>query len=234
LKARDNDELIREKNSLTGGNEGAETTTREKQVDTTKTAGHNPNKVQAQQKPMAHQKPTPQSEPSVFGNNLSEFIDFLKETWQEFRKISWPNRDQVIKETWSVLVLVAVITGAVLGFDWVIAKSVFEPLDRYAKKMGGGVGHTMTPFSPLQAVPGAPVNNPSIPGNALPTPHMPPAGTPAAPTGQSPVAPAPSATTPPVTSGSSTTPATPASKSELDKFTPAPAAPSNAPPTNGK
>jgi len=222
LKARDNDELIRENNSLTGDNEGADSTTREKQVDTTKTAGHNPNKVQTQQKPMAHQKQTATAtEPSVFGNNLSEFIDFLKDTWQEFRKISWPNRDQVIKETWSVLVLVAVITGAVLGFDWIIGKSVFEPIDRYAKKMGGGVGHTMTPFAPLQAVPGAPVNNPSMPGNAPPVPVTP-------------VAPAPTTTTPPTSPESSTTPATPATKSELDKFgTPAPAAPST-PPTNGK
>jgi preprotein translocase SecE subunit len=141
-------------------------------LDTTKSNQkvHNPNKVQSAPKP-THEKPTP----SPMGSNLHEFIVFLQETWSEFRKISWPNRQQVIKETWTVLVLVAALTCAVLAFDWAIAKSIFEPLDKYAKHMGGGVGHTTQTWGPLAPRPGAPVDNPSIPGNQLPTVPVTPA-----------------------------------------------------------
>jgi hypothetical protein len=72
----------------------------------------------------------------------------------------------------------------VLAFDFAIAKTVFEPMDKYAKKVGGGVGHTTSTWGPLAPRPGAPVNNPSVPGDALPTPQSlptPPASAPSAP-----------------------------------------------------
>ena len=65
---------------------------------------------------------------------------FLKETIQELQKISWPDRNQVIRETLSVIVLVTIITAAVIGFDLAVAKVVFEPLDHLARHMGGGIG----------------------------------------------------------------------------------------------
>jgi preprotein translocase SecE subunit len=104
-----------------------------------------------------------------FGEQLAEFVQFLKDTTVEARRITWPSRQQVIKETWSVLVLVTMLTVAVLAFDFGIARTVFEPLDKFAKKAGGGVGGSQTQtWGPLQARPGAPVDNPSMPGNALP------------------------------------------------------------------
>lgn len=170
--------------------------TREPKVDTTKEAGHSPKKVDKPQKPQP--KNSSSEEPSVFGNNFGEFLQFLHDCWLEFRKISWPTRQQVIKETWSVLVLVTLITGSVLAFDWLVGRAVFEPLDKFAKKLGGGVGHTAERWGPLAPVPGAPVNNPNLPGNALPQGKMPPRPVPSeqpanAPGGN---APAPSSATP--------------------------------------
>jgi preprotein translocase SecE subunit len=69
-----------------------------------------------------------------------EFQTFLKEAYFEFRKITWPDRQQVIRETWSVLVLVTIITFMVWGFDHVVARVVFDPIDRMAKSIGGGLG----------------------------------------------------------------------------------------------
>ncbi|MBY0547333.1 MAG: preprotein translocase subunit SecE [Candidatus Obscuribacterales bacterium] len=67
-------------------------------------------------------------------------LRFLAETVVELRKISWPDRQQVIRETASVILLVCLITVAVLCFDWAVAKAVFEPLDHFARSVGGGVG----------------------------------------------------------------------------------------------
>ena len=67
-------------------------------------------------------------------------VRFLAETLVELRKISWPDRQQVIRETAIVILLVCIITVAVLGFDWAVAKVVFEPLDHFARSVGGGIG----------------------------------------------------------------------------------------------
>jgi preprotein translocase SecE subunit len=202
LKSGDTEpELSKEQDSLTAGDDGADSGgIKEKTVESSSktSAGHNPNKVQAPEKPKPKQSSA--GEPSPFGNNIAEFIQFLSDTWQEFRKISWPNREQVIRETWSVLVLCALITCSVLAFDWAIAKSIFEPLDRYAKKMGGGVGHTTQTWGPLTPRPGAPVDNPNIPGNALPPAGAPPTTAPSPqPTAPAPESPAPVNGTPDTT-----------------------------------
>ena len=67
-------------------------------------------------------------------------IQFVSEALVELRKITWPDRQQVVKETLSVIVLVAIITACVLAFDYGIAKAVFEPLDKLARHLGGGIG----------------------------------------------------------------------------------------------
>ncbi len=41
---------------------------------------------------------------------MAKCLQFLNEVLLEFRKISWPERSQVIRETLSVLFLVALIT----------------------------------------------------------------------------------------------------------------------------
>lgn len=73
-------------------------------------------------------------------SGVAAFLQFLAEVLIELKKITWPDRQQVIKETLSVIVLVAIITGCVLAFDYGIAKAVFEPLDKLARQLGGGIG----------------------------------------------------------------------------------------------
>ncbi|HEY9785018.1 MAG TPA: preprotein translocase subunit SecE [Candidatus Obscuribacterales bacterium] len=74
------------------------------------------------------------------GDSLKDLRQFLKEVVIEFGKISWPPRQQVIKETWSVLFLVTVITLMVLGFDWFLGHAVFVPLEHWARLHGAGIG----------------------------------------------------------------------------------------------
>lgn len=74
------------------------------------------------------------------GNPIAEAQQFLHEVVIEFRKITWPEKGQVLRETWSVLFLVAVITLMVLGFDWVLGNLVFGPLEHFARLHGGGIG----------------------------------------------------------------------------------------------
>ncbi len=178
-------------------------------------AQKNPNKAEAPPTAQPAGSKKRDGEPTGILKTLVELQQFLNETVVEFRKISWPTRTQVIKETWSVLVLVTALTLAVLAFDFAIARVVFEPLDKYAKKTGGGVGGSQTQtWGPLQAEPGAPVDQPGVPGNALPVPQtLPPNSN--GPSGQPSPAPtgAPAPTNPPAPSGGTptTTPAQPQS-----------------------
>lgn len=83
---------------------------------------------------------------SQVAEQVADLRQFFSEVWFEFRKISWPDRAQVIRETYSVLVLVTIITVMVLAFDFAVARVVFEPLDHFAKKIGGGLGtHSLLP-----------------------------------------------------------------------------------------
>lgn len=71
------------------------------------------------------------------GNFISDFAKFLKEVRTEIKKISWPERGQVFKETWSVVVLVTLITFLVLGYDYVLGHFVFGPIEHWAKIHNG-------------------------------------------------------------------------------------------------
>lgn len=73
-------------------------------------------------------------------SSLLALQKFLADTLLELKKITWPERQQVIRETTSVIFLVALITIAVLGFDYGLSKVVFEPLDHLARQFGGGIG----------------------------------------------------------------------------------------------
>lgn len=75
------------------------------------------------------------------GNQIAQLIQFLKEVVIEFKKITWPERSQIIKETWSVLFLVTAITLMVLALDWVLAHAIFQPLENWLRLHGAGVGH---------------------------------------------------------------------------------------------
>ncbi|MBX9686765.1 MAG: preprotein translocase subunit SecE [Candidatus Obscuribacterales bacterium] len=73
-------------------------------------------------------------------SGLAALLQFIAEALIELKRITWPERQQVIKETISVIVLVTIITACVLAFDYGIAKAVFEPLDKLARHLGGGIG----------------------------------------------------------------------------------------------
>lgn len=64
---------------------------------------------------------------------IAAYIEFLKQVRIEYRKINWPDRRQIIQETWTVLVLVTFITLLVLGYDWVLGNLVFGPLEHWIK-----------------------------------------------------------------------------------------------------
>jgi len=72
------------------------------------------------------------------GNVFTETAQFLREVAIEHRKIAWPDRAQIVRETWSVLVLVFCITVVVLAFDWVLGQAVFGPLEHFARLYGAG------------------------------------------------------------------------------------------------
>jgi preprotein translocase SecE subunit len=72
------------------------------------------------------------------GNALTEMAQFLREVAIEYRKIAWPDRAQILRETWSVLVLVACVTVVVLAFDWVLGQAIFGPLEHFARLYGAG------------------------------------------------------------------------------------------------
>jgi preprotein translocase SecE subunit len=97
------------------------------------------NKGSAQRESMSKEKgnePEKRSLPDTIGN----IFQFLKAVDVERRKISWPARNQVIRETYSVLFLVAVITLLVLSFDWLVGHFIFGPLEHWARLHGGGIG----------------------------------------------------------------------------------------------
>ena len=71
--------------------------------------------------------------------SVKDIRQFLKEVAIEFQKISWPDRAQVIRETYSVIFLVTIITLMVLAFDWVLGNAVFGPLEHWARMLGGGI-----------------------------------------------------------------------------------------------
>jgi preprotein translocase SecE subunit len=195
--ANENSDITKSQESLIVGDEsGGVSNAKEENVEAQTINGINPNKVVNQSEtgggsvpPGSRSgggggkggpgggggKPSSEADSAELFTNWSEFIQFLKETYIEFRKISWPGRQQVLQETWSVIVLVSLLTGLVLCFDWGVAKVVFEPLDKFAKKLGGGVGNTMQNWGPMTPQ-GAPNNQPGAPANKPATPASSPEG----------------------------------------------------------
>jgi preprotein translocase SecE subunit len=96
-------------------------------------------KATGQKEPMNKER-NKDEEKQGLPDTIGNIFQFLKEVNIERRKISWPAREQVIRETYSVLFLVAVITGLVLGFDWLVGHFIFGPLEHWARLHGGGIG----------------------------------------------------------------------------------------------
>jgi preprotein translocase SecE subunit len=103
-------------------------------------SGKTENKEKASSKVNSSAKVDSGGEKVSLAGHIDHAIQFFKEVVVEFKKISWPGRSQIIRETWSVLFLVAAITLMVLGFDWVLNHGVFMPLEDWARLHGGGYG----------------------------------------------------------------------------------------------
>ena len=73
-----------------------------------------------------------------FWQQMLQVGEFLNEVRSEARKISWPERSQVIRETISVLFLVTLITFFVWSFDLVVGKFIFSPLEHWGHLYGIG------------------------------------------------------------------------------------------------
>ena len=61
-------------------------------------------------------KPSPETESKEDAKSVN-MGQFLKEVRTEFSKISWPSREQVAREFFSVLFLVCMLTGIIFLID---------------------------------------------------------------------------------------------------------------------
>lgn len=101
-------------------------------------------KAKTAEKPKSERKDSAKKrkdEDAGVAEGVKDVRQFLKEVAIEFNKITWPDRAQVIRETYSVLFLVTIITLMVLAFDWFLGHAIFGPLEHWARMHGGGIGH---------------------------------------------------------------------------------------------
>lgn len=199
-----------------------------------KTKAKDENKMHGSHAEAPQQPKKTKAEEKKSGNVVADAITFLKEVAKEAKKITWPPRSQVVQETTSVIVLVALITVMVLGFDYALGNWIFGPIEHFAKMLAPATPEQemFTPSIPLptpgtenpEELPEDP-NAASAPGTTPAPGATIPAGTVTPP----PTTPAPTA--PPATPGTipgSTTPGTPATdatKPVSTTPTPAPTAP---------
>jgi preprotein translocase subunit SecE len=73
--------------------------------------------------------------------SFAKASNFLNEVLAEYRRVSWPTRSQVARETVSVLFLVLIITTLVWLFDLVVGKLIFSPLEHLGHLYGIGASH---------------------------------------------------------------------------------------------
>jgi len=125
-----------------GGAQAAVRTKAEEKMSTPSDSKKDPGSAKSNNKEASAAKPKgkKQERDGEPTNPVAHFIQFLKEVNIEARKITWPERGLVLRETWGVIVLVAVLTFLVLGFDWTVGHFVFQPLEHWARILGGGVG----------------------------------------------------------------------------------------------
>lgn len=74
---------------------------------------------------MASKAPTTEREPF-----LRRVRDYLHDVRQELRKVTWPNREQMIKFTTITLITTTVLTLVIFGFDVIAKEAVFWLVER--------------------------------------------------------------------------------------------------------
>ena len=65
---------------------------------------------------IVNEKETQEEKAEVKAESVN-ILTFLKEVRVEFSKISWPSKDQVTKEFFSVILLVSILTGIIFLID---------------------------------------------------------------------------------------------------------------------
>jgi len=158
-------------------------------------------------------------------------LKFLKEVQHEGRKITWPDRRQVVQETWTVLVLVTFITFLVLGYDFVLGRFIFGPIEHISKMNAKPVDASPFAITPDGKMPLGPDGKPMIPLGPDGKPIFPVGsdGPKATPDSASPGAPATPGTPAPAPTGA--TPEAPATTAPTGATPAAPVAPATTPPT---
>lgn len=56
-------------------------------------------------------------------------VDYLKETWEELGKVTWPSRTEVIKMSLMVMVVSAVIAAFISSLDIFLAEFISKLLN---------------------------------------------------------------------------------------------------------
>lgn len=174
-------------------------------------------------------KSTKNADAKKSGNVVTGAVVFLKEVVKEAKKITWPPRSQVVQETTSVIVLVALITVMVLGFDYALGNWVFGPIEHLAKITAPKTDDNgmFTPVAPQEG-PGPRTRPEDLPPQEK-LPEQSPAAPGTAPTSSAPAPGATPVTPPPVSTStpaqSTPTTAPPASATPAPATTPAPTAP---------
>lgn len=61
---------------------------------------------------------------------MKRYIQFLKEVYEELRKVSWPSRDLVKTATATVIIFTLIIAVYLWGLDLLFAKIITYILER--------------------------------------------------------------------------------------------------------
>ena len=52
---------------------------------------------------------------------MSPIISFLRDVWTELRRVTWPDRDELLRYTGVVIVFVVIIAAFIFGVDSLVA-----------------------------------------------------------------------------------------------------------------
>ncbi|PJB83369.1 MAG: preprotein translocase subunit SecE [Acidobacteria bacterium CG_4_9_14_3_um_filter_49_7] len=61
---------------------------------------------------------------TFFGDEMGKFTTFVKDSWGELRRVTWPTKDDVISTTIAVLVLTVIFSFFIYLSDKVLSVAV--------------------------------------------------------------------------------------------------------------
>ncbi len=57
-------------------------------------------------------------------NKMANLVQWLKDSWKELKRVTWPTKDDVIATTIAVIVLTVIFSAAIYASDKVISTAV--------------------------------------------------------------------------------------------------------------